>query len=129
VWLAFWFWAFSFAYSDGFFRYERCSRLPVFAAALLGAVVIPGSARRAWRRRTLWAALVAHLAGVVCGLAPLALVSALSSRLPGPCRLSADDAMGAGIDFMLLVGVSLLSTVALVGAWALRRRPAGAVEG
>ena len=44
LWMSFWFWAFSFGFSDSFFAYDRHSRLPPFAAALIGAAGIFASA-------------------------------------------------------------------------------------
>lgn len=49
-WIAFWFWAFSSADSDGFFLYHHHFRIPIFAAALLAATLIPISAAVQWRR-------------------------------------------------------------------------------
>ena len=121
AWLGFWFWAFSFAYSDSFFRYDSCSRSSVFAAALFGAAAVPASACRAWRRhRSILRALAAHAAGLVVALLPLALVSHALSRVSGPCHLEADDSMGAGIDFLILVGIAIVSLLVLLVAWIVR---------
>jgi len=121
VWAAFWFWAFSLAYSDSFFDYNRNSRVPVFVAALLGAVLIFASAARQWRsRRSPVAASVRHALGVVLSVSPLLATSALLHHAPPPWRPSADDAMGTGIDFLLLVGAGLASLVVLAGGLALR---------
>jgi hypothetical protein len=121
AWLTFWFWAFSFAYSDSYFEYDPRSRIPVFATALLGAMAVAGSGYFAWTRQpTLLRALGLHGCGVAIGLAPLALTSLVLSRAPGRWHLEADDAMGAGIDFSILVGLSLASSVGLVTCWAIR---------
>ena len=36
--------------ADSYFRYSLCSRVPVFAAAMLGAVLLPAGAFLVWRR-------------------------------------------------------------------------------
>lgn len=130
VWLTFWFWAFSLAYSDSFFAYNRHSRLPVLAAALLGAGGIFASAVVQWRaRRSVVVACLRHAVGVAASLCPLLVVSALLRRAEGRWRPSADDAMGTGIDFLLLTMVGIASVVVLAAglAWrSLRRRREGA---
>jgi hypothetical protein len=103
-WVSFWFWAFSFAYSDGFFLYNRHSRIPIFAAALVAATLIPISAVRS---------LLTHSAICLIILAALLAVFWALSRAERPWRLEADDAIGAGIDFMLLLGIATLSIAAL----------------
>jgi cytochrome c oxidase assembly factor CtaG len=117
-WAIFWFWAFSFAYSDGFFLYNRHSRIPIFVAALVAAMLIPLSAVFQWRQYDKAGcsglrSLLSHSATCLIILtAPVAVFWALS-RAQSPWRLEADDAMGAGIDFMLLLGITTLSIVAL----------------
>jgi len=121
LWLTFWFWAFSFAYSNSFFVYNPHSRLPVFGAALLGAGGIFVSAVVQWRaRKSIVAACLGHAVGVVASLCPLLAVSALLRRAAGPWRPSADDAMGTGMDFLLLAGVGLASLAVLASGLALR---------
>jgi len=121
VWTVLWFWTFSLAYSRSFFAYDRHSRIPVFVAALMGALGIFASAAWQWRsRRSPWAACLRHVGSVVLSLCPLVATSALLHRAPPPWRPSADDAMGIGIDFLLLVGAGIGTLVALGGALALR---------
>jgi hypothetical protein len=50
------------------------------------------------------------------------VVSGVLSRAPDPWHLSADDAMGVGIDWLLLLGLSLLS-LPVVGVALLVGRP------
>jgi len=120
--MTFWFWAFSLAYSSSFFSYNRHSRLPVFAAALVGAAGIFASAVVQWRApRSVVGACLRHAVGVAASLFPLAAVSALLHRADGPWRPSADDAMGTGIDFLLLTGVGMASLAFLASGLALRR--------
>ena len=125
-WLAFWFWAFSLAYSDGFFLYNHHSRLPTFAGALLCACVLPLSTLRQWRQvahghRGALAALLAHgLTSLVALAVPFSLTLILS-RAPRPWRLEADDAMGVGIDNAVLLILAMLSVVILATALALER--------
>jgi hypothetical protein len=119
--MTFWFWAFSLAYSDSFFAYNRHSRLPVLAAGLLGAGTIFVSAVAQWRaRRSAAAACLRHVGAVVFSLCPLLAMSALLSRAAPPWRPSADDAMGTGIDLLLLVGAGVATLVVLAVGLALR---------
>jgi hypothetical protein len=134
LWLTVWFWVFSLAYSDSFFAYDHHSRLPVFAAALLGAGGIFASAAAQWRgRRSIVAACLRHAVGVAVSLCPLLAVSALLSRADPPWRPSADDAMGTGIDFLLLTSVGVASLAVLAAGLALRnlwrRRARATVNG
>jgi len=116
LWLSFWFWAFSLAYNDSFFEYNRRSRLPVLAAALVGAAGIFASAVVQWRsRRPIVSGCLRHVFGAAVSLCPLLAVSALLRRADPPWRPSADDAMGTGIDFLLLVGAGIAS-LAVLGA-------------
>jgi F0F1-type ATP synthase membrane subunit c/vacuolar-type H+-ATPase subunit K len=122
MWMAFWFWAFSFAYSDSFFAYDRHSRLPVFAAALLGAGGILGSAVAQWRAvRSVVGACLRHAVGVAASLCPLVAVSALQRQAGPPWRPSADDAMGVGIDFLLLMGAGIASLAVLASGLTVRK--------
>ena len=126
AWLAFWFWAFSLAYSDGFFLYNRHARLPTFAAALLCACVIPLSTLRQWHRvgrdqRGALAALLAHGLTSLLALAVPFSLTLLLSRAHRPWRLEADDAMGVGIDNAVLLIMAALSVVILATALAARR--------
>ena len=88
-WIAFWFWAFSYALSDGFFEYNRYSRIPTFLSALASVIVVPASAMCLWRAmgagtRSPAAALGIHLLVVVAALAlPLAITHVLA-RAPQP---------------------------------------------
>jgi hypothetical protein len=125
AWVAFWFWAFSFAYSDSFFEYDRCARGSVLAAALFGALAIPSSALLAWRQPSVFHGLAAHAAGFLVAVGPIVLVSLALGRVAGPCHLEADDAMGAGVDLLILVTLGVASLLALALAWmwrAARRR-------
>jgi hypothetical protein len=122
AWMAFCFWAFGWAYSHSFFAYNRHSRLPVFAAALVGAGGIFVSAAAQWRaQRHILATCLRHAVGVALALCPLVAVSGLLHRAPHPWRPSADDAMGTGIDFLLLVGAGIASLLLLAGAVTMRR--------
>jgi hypothetical protein len=126
IYLAFWFWAFSFAYSSSFFAYNQHSRIPAFIAALAGAALILISVVAQWRsRRGLWTACFRHAVGVLIALCPLGLTLAVLVRAPEPWRPSADDAMGIGINLMLLAGLGVCSVTGLaVGLWLRNiRRP------
>ena len=126
TWIACWFWAFSFAYSDSFFLYNRHSRLPAFFAAWLGSGLIFASACFQWTsRRPILAACLWHSVGVVASVCPLLIVSAVLARAPVPWRLSGDDALGVGIDFMVLCALGVASVVLLAVGLALR----GAIRG
>lgn len=115
-WTAFWFWAFSFAYDDGFFRYHLHARLPTFLAALSAAVALPISAYFWWRRSAAsgFRALVGHTATCLCVLALPAVVGGLLSAAGPPWHLEADDAMGVAFDFLLLLGIAV-SSIAVMG--------------
>jgi hypothetical protein len=129
-WCAFWFWAFSFAYSSGFFRYNMHSRLPTFIAALFAACALPASALLQWRqvkggRRGRLAGMVIHVVASCAVLAVPFATMFILSRAPSPWRLEADDAMGVGIDIALLVLVAggsaaVLGVALLVRATAKR---------
>ena len=124
-WAAFSFWLFSFSYSSSFFQYNLPSRLPPFAAAVLGALALPISAACQWRRvrrRTArpLRAWLSHCLWAAASVVPLLVVAALVAHAPGPWRSSADDAMGTGIDFLLLVGMAIASAVLLGVALVIR---------
>jgi len=126
LWAAFAFWLFSFSFSDGFFRYSLASRLPPFLCAFLAALVIPWSGARQWLRArrgevTRLRAWLVHAVTAALSLAPLMLVAALLARVRGPWKLSADDAMGVGISFLMLAAIALLSGAILALALALTR--------
>jgi len=126
AWSAFAFWIFSFAFSDGYFRYSLHSRLPVFLAAFAAGVAIPCSAAWQWHRArtgrtTRLRAWLGHAVGCGLCLAPFVAVTATLSRLPSPWRLSADDGMGAGIDFLMLLALAIGSGILLAGALAFMR--------
>lgn len=118
LWVGLWFWAFSFGYSDSYFRYDPWVRLPVLGAAVWGAAALPVAAHLAWRsRRSLLRSLAVYGGGVGSALIPLGLTSFVLSRSRGRWHLQADDAMGAGIDFLILVGLSVAIGVALLVTW------------
>lgn len=122
LWLGFWTWAFSFAYSDSYFAYSRCSRIGVFVAAMIGIVGITAGAWHARRNsRSVAGALLRQVLASLASLGPLALTSFVLSRAPEPCHLSGDDAMGAGINFLLLCVVASMSLV-WAGVMVWRRR-------
>jgi hypothetical protein len=128
AWLAFAFWLFSFSYSDGYFRYSLASRLPLFLVAFAVAVAIPCSAAWQWlrvrrARTTRLRAWLAHALTCALAFVPFFLVTAVLVRLPSRWRLSADDAMGAGIDFLMLLALAIASGVVLAVALALTRPP------
>ena len=117
-WAAFWFWAFSFAYSDSFFLYNRYSRIPILVAAVAAAILIPISALHQWKRhakegRGRMRAVLTHAAACFIILGAPFTVSWALSKAPRPWRPSADDAMGAGIDLLLLLAIAALSIAAL----------------
>lgn len=118
AWAVFAFWLFSLSYSSSFFRYNLPSRLPPFVAAVAGAVALPISAVYQWRRarRRAVSPLKAWILHGLCAAAavlPLMLVAAIQSRAPNPWHASADDAMGTGIDFLLLAAGAILSSLVL----------------
>jgi hypothetical protein len=126
VWAAGWVWGFAFSYSNSYFSYDLCSRLPVFGAAMLGAVAIPVGAVFLWRRLASVVALVIGQAGVaLASVAPLAGTTFVLSRIPGRCHLSGDDAMGAGINFLLLAATGVVSVGVMGVAAAIRRARSG----
>jgi len=127
AWAAVWFWAFSFAYSDSFFRWNRGSRLPTFATAWLAAVALPWSAWLQWARwwrgaRGAAGALGAQLLVTAAALGVAAAAAFVLARAPEPWHLSGDDAMGVGIDFLALCGIALASFAALLTALLAARR-------
>jgi len=126
AWAVFWFWAFSFAYSDSFFLYDRHARVPTFVAALVTAVLVPVSAAIQWRAvsrgRNAFMAFGLHAVSCVAALSLLPIVSGLLRRAGEPWRLSADDAMGVGIDFLLLLGIAIASGLVLAVALFVRSR-------
>ena len=124
VWVGFWFWAFSYAYSASFFSYNLCSRLPTFIVSLMAAVAIPASALMQWRRqrRDVLPTVLNHGLATAASLCPLVIVSIVLSRLQGPCHLSGDDAMGVGIDFVMLAILGVVSIGVLTLGLAVRKR-------
>jgi ABC-type xylose transport system permease subunit len=125
-WAGFWFWAFSFSYSDGFFLYDRYSRIPIFITALIAAILIPVSAIVQWHRyekskhsgvQSFWVHTATCFAMVLVFFA----VFWVLAKAPSPWRLEADDAMGAGIDLVLLVLVAILSIAVFGIALAVKR--------
>lgn len=126
LWTGFAFWLFSFSFSDGFFRYSLASRLPPFLCAFLAALVIAWSGARQWLRarrgeRARLRAWLVHAVTAGLSLVPLMLVAGLLARAPRAWKLSADDAMGVGISFLMLAGIAILSGVVLAVALALTR--------
>lgn len=126
AWSAFAFWVFSFAFSDNYFRYSLASRLPVFVAAFAAAVAIPCSAAWQWHRAragrtTRLRAWLGHAVGSTLCLVPFVAVTSILKRLPSRWRLSADDGMGAGIDFLMLLALAIGFGVLLAVALAFTR--------
>lgn len=118
AWTGFAIWLFSFSFSDHYFKYSLPSRLPPFLAALFSALVIPVSGARQFLRvrraqATRVQAWFTHAVVTALSVLPLMLTSALLSRAPEPWKLSGDDAMGVGIDILMLFGIALLSLVVL----------------
>lgn len=123
LWLSLCVWLFAFSYSDSYFTYSHCSRIPVFAAAMIGAAAIPVGALLVWRRFSSALAVIVGQVGVsLLALGPLSATAFVLSRIRGACHLSADDAMGAGIDFLLLVGIAAVFVVVLAVASLVRSR-------
>jgi len=121
LWLALCVWMFAFSYSDSYFKYSHCSRIAVFAAALIGSAAIPAGAILVWRRFNSALSRSLAQAGVsLLALFPLAATSFLLSRIRGACHLSGDDAMGVGINFLLLTGIAAISVVGLAIAAIVR---------
>ena len=126
AWTILAFWTFSLGYSSSFFQYNLPSRLPPFLAALLGAIALPVGAWFHWARVSggrvspakgwLHQCLTASVS-----LLPLVATAFLVHHAPEPFRPSADDAMGTGIDFMILLAAVLAWTV-LFGLALLVRR-------
>ena len=137
AWTAGWFWAFSFGFSDSFFEHNRHSRIPPLIAATLAAAGIFVSAAWQWRRRgSILGALARHVAGVVVAMGPFLILPALLKNAPRPWQPSADDAMGIGIDFLVLTALAIASAIVLPAALAVRnawrsrsRRPTGPPPG
>jgi branched-subunit amino acid ABC-type transport system permease component len=132
AWGAFWFWAFSWQYSSGFFRYDLAARLPPFLAMLAAAIALPWSAGRQWWRfrrgeRTRMAAFGRHLlaTGAALGV-PFGVVAAMRVA-PRALRPSADDAMGIGLDFLAVLAIAITAALGLGVALA-SSRPARGVE-
>jgi len=133
AWTAFAFWAFSLSYSTAYFQYDLASRLPPFIAALAGAIAIPVSARYQLKRvgRNECSPIkgwLLHAATCVAAVMPLALTAAILSRVPGPMHLSGDDAMGVGLNFLMLVLVAIVSGCILAVMLMRRRKPSGNVH-
>lgn len=130
AWAAFAFWLFSFSYSSSFFRWNLAARLGPFLGAWLAAVAFPVAAaweisRYARGRHGALVAWLRQLGWTVLAFLPFLAVTALQRRLPDPFRLSADDAMGVGIDFLILLvlaGGFLCAESAALAGLAVRRR-------
>jgi hypothetical protein len=128
-WMAFWFWAFSFAFSDSFFQYNRHSRIPPFLAVWLASGLIPWCAWLQWRaRRSLLRTVLYQVAAVGFSLSLPFLVTGTLHHAPEPWHLSGDDAMGVGIDLLILCGLGLTS-VAVLGVGLAFRHLARPREG
>jgi len=125
-WTAFWFWAFSYSYSSSFFAYNRHTRITTFVAALITAVLIPVSASIQWRGairgRNGFVAFGLHALSCAAAMSLLPLVSGFLRRAERPWHLEADDAMGVGIDFLMLLGIAIASGVVLAIALVIRSR-------
>ena len=133
-WIAFWFWAFSFAFSDSFFRYNLHSRVPTFFTALAGVSAMPLSALLVWRQVVKGhcsplVALAIHLFVTIAALALPLIVTYALARAPQPWHLEADDAMGVGIYMAALAIVAIFSVIVLVIALAMRARKSNARPG
>lgn len=128
LWLGFCVWMFAFSYSDSYFKYSHCSRIAVFAAALIGSAAIPGGAILVWRRfNGILVRVVAQLGVSLLSLFLLAATSFLLSRIRGACHLSGDDAMGAGINFLLLTAIATIAVAGMaIGAIVRSKRGPGA---
>ena len=127
LWGALAFWTFSLSYSSTFFEYDLPSRLPPFLAAVAGAIVIPVSFRYQFQRATLkqssrLRAWLSHLGMAFVATAPLAVTWHCFSRFRGPMHLSGDDALGVGINFLLLISVATLSVLLMSLVFMLRHR-------
>jgi len=121
LWLSFCAWMFAFSYSDSYFKYSPCSWIAVFAAALIGSTAIPLGAILVWRRfNSALGRIIGQVAVAILAQLPLAATSFLLARIPGACHLSGDDAMGAGIDLLLLTGIAAFSVVGLAMAAMVR---------
>jgi Mn2+/Fe2+ NRAMP family transporter len=125
-WILLALWTFSLSFSDSFFRYNLPSRLPPFLAASLGAVVLPVSlwfhwARVSGGRASAAGAWLRHSLVAAASLLPLVATAFLLHRAPEPFHPSADDAMGTGIDFLILAASAIASSV-LFGLVLLVRR-------
>lgn len=123
AWTGFAIWLFGFSFSDHYFEYSLPSRLPPFLAALFSALVIPVSGARQFLhvRRTQTTRVQAwftHAIVTALSILPLMLTSALLSRAPEPWKLSGDDAMGVGIDFLFLSAIAIFSILLLTVALA-----------
>lgn len=117
-WAALAFWTFSWSYSSSFFEHNLVARLPPFVAALLGALALPSSAIFFWRRTRLgrtsrFRAWLGHCVGAGLSLVPLLVVATLQAQAPRSWRPSADDAMGTGIDFLILAAAAIASCALL----------------
>ena len=115
AWAGFWFWAFSLAHSGSFFRHNQHSRLPAFLAAWLGACAVGVSGYIQWsRRRSVAVASLGQLLGIAVAVCPFVVVSVILHQAERPWRPEADDALGAGINFVVLCSLALVS-VPVVG--------------
>lgn len=126
AWAAFAFWVFSWSSSASFFEHDPWGRLPPFFAAYLAALVLPLSVW--WQRRAVvvharrpLVAWLLHAVVAAVSLVPLAVVAGLMARAPEPFRVSADDSMGLGIDWLVLLGMAIASSVVLAIALVIRR--------
>ena len=129
-WAGFWFWAFSFSYSDGFFLYDRYSRISISLTALIAAIFIPFSAIVQWRwyEKSKYSGVrsfLVHIATCFVIVSVFFTVFWAFAKAPPPWRLEADDAMGAGIDLMLLVVIAILSIAVFGVALAVKRNRPG----
>jgi len=123
LWVSFCVWMFAFSYSDSYFEYSHCSRIPVFAAAMLGSAALPVGAFAVLHRfPSALGVIIGQLGVSALSLVPLAATNFVLSRIPGACHLSGDDAMGAGINFLLLTAIAGISVAGVALAAMVRPR-------
>jgi hypothetical protein len=88
---------------------------------MMGAVIMLAGLALQWRRiRGAIGLFLGQAAVSLVALAPLAATTATLSRVRGPCHLSGDDAMGAGIDFLFLSGIAIAFVVGVTIAGLVR---------
>ena len=118
AWLGFFFWAFSFQYSSGYFQYHFKARVAEVVIGMAVVAVCPLSfvwCRWRVRRRRLGSLSALAIHCVICGAAFLlgVEIAGALAKSHGPYHLEADDAMGLGFDLLLILCVFVLSVVVL----------------